>query len=297
MAICDGCGASFGDNNEFCPFCGKGKVAASNKVEINNNGSILCPKCNFANPIDNSYCQQCGEKLTRICRGCGANNLLVSIFCKSCGIKLSEAKLKISFDKAKEWWSYFQEFPEMWKMTTPDGLIKTRFIPIAKQMINSITDLPNIGKTAFYVPICDKDYCIKLVQIVQKKINNGFLWVGSDAFYIFDFTEIRVYPFFYDEMNKVFQENDLITLVWKDDTIVSFSVRVPHPSKSSIVGKIALGTILMLGSKSEADSDVHSRRIDRQIEDFGDKVNTASKYVESIYKYFAEIHELGKGRI
>ena len=46
---------------------------------------IQCPNCQFINPPDARFCQNCGHRLENVCPSCGTLNALTARFCKQCG--------------------------------------------------------------------------------------------------------------------------------------------------------------------------------------------------------------------
>jgi ribosomal protein L40E len=46
---------------------------------------MKCPRCQHENPGDAVFCEQCGSRVERACRGCGTANRLDGKFCKKCG--------------------------------------------------------------------------------------------------------------------------------------------------------------------------------------------------------------------
>ncbi|MFC1896611.1 adenylate/guanylate cyclase domain-containing protein [Thermodesulfobacteriota bacterium] len=51
---------------------------------------MRCPKCQFENAGDMSFCVECGNKLEVICPSCGFGNLPTHKFCGKCGLDLSK---------------------------------------------------------------------------------------------------------------------------------------------------------------------------------------------------------------
>ncbi|MCH7587442.1 MAG: zinc ribbon domain-containing protein [Chloroflexi bacterium] len=51
-----------------------------------------CSHCNFDNPIEAQFCQQCGQPLLHQCANCGTLNAPEAKFCMKCGTNL-EAEL------------------------------------------------------------------------------------------------------------------------------------------------------------------------------------------------------------
>ena len=64
---------------------------------------MKCPKCQFDNPEDAEFCNECGNKLEIICSACGRMNPLGSKFCNKCGHSLipliKPAPKELSFDE------------------------------------------------------------------------------------------------------------------------------------------------------------------------------------------------------
>ena len=62
---------------------------------------MKCPKCQFENPPDAQFCNDCGSKLELICPECGKVNPTGSKFCSECGGNLRERKPGPQVDFAK----------------------------------------------------------------------------------------------------------------------------------------------------------------------------------------------------
>lgn len=52
---------------------------------------MKCSNCAYQNPDEAKFCQNCGNRLLRICPGCSTTNDLDARFCKNCGTKLQDA--------------------------------------------------------------------------------------------------------------------------------------------------------------------------------------------------------------
>jgi Double zinc ribbon len=46
---------------------------------------MKCPRCQYENPADAAFCQECGARLAAACPSCGTANQLGVKFCKKCG--------------------------------------------------------------------------------------------------------------------------------------------------------------------------------------------------------------------
>jgi ribosomal protein L40E len=53
---------------------------------------MLCSKCNYDNPADASFCEECGSKLELACPACKALVNPGARFCKRCGTAIGAAK-------------------------------------------------------------------------------------------------------------------------------------------------------------------------------------------------------------
>jgi ribosomal protein L40E len=53
---------------------------------------MRCPSCNYDNPADASFCEECGAKLELICPACKASVSLGARFCKKCGTAIGPTK-------------------------------------------------------------------------------------------------------------------------------------------------------------------------------------------------------------
>jgi len=50
---------------------------------------MLCSSCQYENPADALFCEECGAKLEQVCPACGAANKPGARFCKRCGERLA----------------------------------------------------------------------------------------------------------------------------------------------------------------------------------------------------------------
>ena len=57
---------------------------------------MLCAKCNYDNPADASFCEECGAKLELICPACKASVSPGARFCKKCGTAIGSLKADAS---------------------------------------------------------------------------------------------------------------------------------------------------------------------------------------------------------
>ena len=62
---------------------------------------MKCPKCQFDNPMDARYCNECGAKLELVCTQCNKTNPPGSKFCNGCGHNLIGLIRSSGFDYAK----------------------------------------------------------------------------------------------------------------------------------------------------------------------------------------------------
>jgi len=65
---------------------------------------MKCPKCQFDNPEDAKFCNECGNKLEIACSSCGKINPVGSKFCNECGHKITvispeQPSKELSFDE------------------------------------------------------------------------------------------------------------------------------------------------------------------------------------------------------
>ena len=61
--------------------------SAFKDIYTNLNG-VECPNCGKTNESGASFCNNCGEKLTKKCEYCGKENALDAKYCDGCGQKL-----------------------------------------------------------------------------------------------------------------------------------------------------------------------------------------------------------------
>ena len=57
---------------------------------------MRCPSCNYDNPADASFCEECGAKLELICAACKATVSPGARFCKKCGTAIGPTKAAAS---------------------------------------------------------------------------------------------------------------------------------------------------------------------------------------------------------
>src|SRR5215471_15278578 len=57
---------------------------------------MRCPSCNYDNPADASFCEECGAKLELICSACKASVSPGARFCKKCGTAIGPTKTAAS---------------------------------------------------------------------------------------------------------------------------------------------------------------------------------------------------------
>ena len=57
---------------------------------------MRCPSCNYDNPADASFCEECGAKLESICPACKASVSPGARFCKKCGTAIGPTKAAAS---------------------------------------------------------------------------------------------------------------------------------------------------------------------------------------------------------
>jgi class 3 adenylate cyclase len=50
---------------------------------------MRCPSCDYENPADALFCEECGAKLEQSCPACGSANKPGARFCKKCGERLA----------------------------------------------------------------------------------------------------------------------------------------------------------------------------------------------------------------
>ena len=69
---------------------------------------MKCPKCQFENKEDATFCLKCGEKLEKVCPQCGRPLPLMAGFCDKCGNNLSVSShvqappVELSFEEKLE---------------------------------------------------------------------------------------------------------------------------------------------------------------------------------------------------
>ena len=57
---------------------------------------MVCPHCQFENPMGAKFCNQCGTKLVFACPQCGHVNPEGSSFCNQCGQSLNQTTLPLT---------------------------------------------------------------------------------------------------------------------------------------------------------------------------------------------------------
>jgi len=46
---------------------------------------MTCPRCQHENPVDTTFCDECGARLEAACAACGEPNRPGAKFCRKCG--------------------------------------------------------------------------------------------------------------------------------------------------------------------------------------------------------------------
>ena len=250
-----------------------------------------CPACSYANPLDSKFCQKCGKKLVHSCRRCGAENLLDAEFCKSCGVKLSEAKFGITKQHADKWRSHFSSFPGAASIWASKGYGTTKVVPLANQIMEASDPrpLPKSERTAFLLPIADRDWCIRTAQFNATTITYGAVWVCTTRFALFDFMQRRAYSVPYELLTTVNRQGDSISLNTSDGSTIHFVIRVPRPSKGSNVARFLLDVVRILGSQTAADRELISQGSKHEASEYRQRVQTADSFIASIFNFFSEI--------
>lgn len=77
---CPNCNTEVPESSKFCPECGT-------KIEVLNEGEMLCPACG-KKTAKGKFCMECGASLIAKCEKCGAELPLGAKFCLECGEKL-----------------------------------------------------------------------------------------------------------------------------------------------------------------------------------------------------------------
>jgi hypothetical protein len=62
---------------------------------------MKCPKCQFDNPSDAKFCNECGSKLELVCTQCSKSNTPGSKFCNACGHNLNGSGRPPALDYAE----------------------------------------------------------------------------------------------------------------------------------------------------------------------------------------------------
>lgn len=77
---CPNCNSEVSENAKFCSECGT-------KIEILNEGEMLCPACG-KKTAKGKFCMECGSPLIAKCASCGAELPVGAKFCLECGEKV-----------------------------------------------------------------------------------------------------------------------------------------------------------------------------------------------------------------
>ena len=100
---CSNCGTLVSIEQERCPFC-LGKMQPQTKRYLENT-PLLCPNCNQTVDSADSFCKNCGTKITtptvalddkKICPHCHVEVSVDDLFCHNCGKKVSDDTLVTS---------------------------------------------------------------------------------------------------------------------------------------------------------------------------------------------------------
>jgi len=87
---CPNCGASIADTSKACSHCGSRIVLSDDRQKFVLAGTI-CQKCGTDNNKENRFCNNCGDKLFKICPNCKTEIGLDSLHCAHCGANFVEA--------------------------------------------------------------------------------------------------------------------------------------------------------------------------------------------------------------
>ncbi len=82
---------------------------------------MKCPKCQFDNPGDAKFCNECGSNLELVCTQCGKTNPASSKFCNACGHNLNGSGRPPALDYAEPQ-SYTPQFLAKKILTTRSSI-------------------------------------------------------------------------------------------------------------------------------------------------------------------------------
>jgi hypothetical protein len=193
----------------------------------------------------------------------------------------------ISDAKAKEWWDFFWDsVPEFKTMWSPNGWATTKYLPIAKQILEASQPraMKRGGKSAFIIPIVDLKWCIKLATYSTVSITSGVAWAGTYEFSLFDFTHNKAHSFPYDRFSSVSQQGDVITLITENQKSISLSIKVPRISRTANQVGFALDVMRIVGA------DLASQiQLDREAKERTDNAVAADNLVGGLRVFFSQI--------
>jgi hypothetical protein len=143
--------------------------------------------------------------------------------------------------------------------------------------------------------IADRDWCINLAKLDDKGITNGALWAGVYGFAVFDFSSNSVYMIPYEILDGGKHQSDTINITTEQGNNISFTIRVPRPSKGELTGRLVFTIAEVLGNignSSIADQEAMSQRQDRERSQVDERFQKADNYISSVRDFFFQIIEL-----
>jgi ribosomal protein L40E len=101
--VCPSCGKDVSTSDtkfgfHQCPYCGfalnkagknSSEDSARNTASAVHN-SITCSKCSATNPLNATYCINCGAKVKLSCSSCSHSNPAAAKFCNQCGTSIDQ---------------------------------------------------------------------------------------------------------------------------------------------------------------------------------------------------------------
>jgi hypothetical protein len=235
------------------------------------------------------------------CKYCGSLIDNDSIHCKFCGKDVSNQKnnedaiesskiIGISEQRAKEWWDYFCTFSWYCEIWAKNGWAQNTCWQLSHQI--KIETIPTIWEqdenTSFYLPICNRKWCVGKINFNDDKITYGSLLATQTKLAIFDFDQKRAFIINYKAIKDVSNDCPDIYINTADNVNINININLSYPSKGLRTTGWFIHSLAALGTKSYADSEAIWNSEDRDIDKYKNKVDLTDNYFLGIYKFFYE---------
>jgi len=145
---------------------------------------MKCPKCQFDNPDEAKFCNECGARIELACPQCSAVNPAGSKFCNQCGYMIQSAEQDVSVDYSQPQSYTPQDLAE--KILTTRGSIEGERKQVSVlfcDIANSTSLAEQLGPEGFHGVVNQFfDLCLAEVHRYEGTINQ-FLGDGFMALF------------------------------------------------------------------------------------------------------------------